>query len=140
METYTLREAAELTGTSVAAMRKKADRNQLRTVLQNGVRRVPRSELERHGLPVEPRPAPASEVIGELLARLEQQAAELVTLRQLPQCIERQEQDHAAQLAAELELREQAEREAEELRLWRDRVSRAGWLERRRLVRELRTA
>jgi vacuolar-type H+-ATPase subunit I/STV1 len=140
VETYTLREAAELTGTTVAAMRKKADREQLRTVLREGVRRVPRSELERLGLPVEPRPAATTEVISELLARLEQQAAELASLRQLPQRIQHQEQEHAAELAASLEMREQAEQEAAELRLWRERVASAGWLERRRLVRKLRTA
>lgn len=137
METYTLKEASELTGVSLAAMRKKADRGQLRTVLRDGVRRVPRSELDRHGLPIEPRPAPASEVVGELLARLEQQAAELVTLRQLPERISRQEQEHAAQLADLQEMREHAEREADELRLWRERVAAAGWLERRRLMREV---
>jgi hypothetical protein len=39
-----------------------------------------------------------------------------------------------------LEMRKQAEQEAAELRLWRERVAASGWRERRRLVRELRTA
>jgi excisionase family DNA binding protein len=46
----TLREAAELCGVSLNTLRKRADRGQLRVVLSGGVRRVPRSELERAGL------------------------------------------------------------------------------------------
>lgn len=50
METLTLRQAAELCGVSVKAMRNRADRGSIQTVLQGGERRVPRSELERAGL------------------------------------------------------------------------------------------
>ncbi len=135
-----MREAADRTGTTVAAMRKKAERGQLRTVLRDGKRRVPRSELERLGLPVELRPVATPEVVGELLARLEQQAAELSSLRQLPARIELQEHDHAAQIAAVLEMRKQAEQQTADLHAWQERLVAAGWLERRRLVRELRTS
>lgn len=48
--THTLREAAELCGLTLTAMRKRADRGAMRTVLLDGVRRVPASELERLGL------------------------------------------------------------------------------------------
>ncbi len=140
METYTLREAAALTGTTLAAMRKKAERGQLRTVIRDGKRRVPRAELERLGLPVEPRPAATAEVVAELIARLEQQAAELASLRQLPARIDRQEQEHAQQLATEQALRVQAVQAADEQRQQLGLIASAGWRERRRIMRELRTA
>lgn len=45
MPTHTLRQAAELCDTTVTAMRSRADRGSLQTVLIDGERRVPEAEL-----------------------------------------------------------------------------------------------
>ncbi len=50
METLTIAEAAEATGLTKKAIRNRVDRGQLRAVLRDGVRRIPRSELDRAGL------------------------------------------------------------------------------------------
>jgi hypothetical protein len=39
-----------------------------------------------------------------------------------------------------LEMRKQAEQQTADLHAWQERLVAAGWLERRRLVRELRTS
>lgn len=97
METFTIAEAAAATGLTKKAMRNRVDRGQLRAVLRDGVRRIPRSELDRLGLlgagseaaerqvPHEAASAEAvrSEVIRELLDRVERQSAEITTLRAL---------------------------------------------------------
>src|SRR6266508_5673258 len=97
METYTFAEAAEATGLTKKALRNRVYRGQIRAVLRDGVRRIPRSELERVGLALDEgetldeaqerhetaggiaRPG----VVSELLDRLERQAGELVELRAL---------------------------------------------------------
>lgn len=50
VNTFTIREAAEHCGVTYQAMRKRVDRETLRTVKKDGVRVIPRSELERAGL------------------------------------------------------------------------------------------
>ncbi|MGH3022196.1 MAG: helix-turn-helix domain-containing protein [Gaiellaceae bacterium] len=65
MRTYTITEAAELTGTSRKAIARRVERGSLRSVVRNGRRRIPRSELVRAGLLEEtagraPRSAPSS--------------------------------------------------------------------------------
>jgi cell division protein FtsB len=49
-ETYTIREAAERCDFSYEALRRRVDRGSLRAIVDNGVRRLARSELERAGL------------------------------------------------------------------------------------------
>jgi excisionase family DNA binding protein len=133
METYTLKEAAELTGLSYEALRSRVDRGQIRALApgRGRTRRIPRSQLESAGLSVEPRPAPTAEIVSELIAKLEEQAGELITLRQLEvragSLVEKAAADQAA--------REQAERELNELRNWSEEVRSASWLQRRRLLR-----
>lgn len=98
METLTIAEAAETTGLTKKAIRNRVDRGQLRAVLRDGVRHIPRSEIERAGLTPgfieagdeasmrqEATPGKPSEASGwnELLGRLERQAGELAELRQL---------------------------------------------------------
>jgi len=95
MQTYSLREAAELCGTTLIAMRSRADRGSLQTVLQDGERRVPHAELERAGL------LPDAE-LQQLRRRVEQLTDELASSRQLVVSTER-----AA--AAEREARERLE-------------------------------
>ena len=156
METYTLSEAAERSGVSVEAMRRRADRGTLRTVKREGVRRVPRSELERAGLRVGD-PAHVSDVVRELTETIRRQERELVSLRALPERVESTRRDHEreAEARAAAEVRAQAAEEearqeqaaaleaqavAEAAREWRKQVARAGWRERRRLLREVRAA
>jgi predicted nuclease with TOPRIM domain len=93
METFTFAEAAEVTGISKKALRNRVYRGHLQAVLRDGVRRIPRSELERAGLLTSPSNASdvSSEVpletagetgmLNELLNRLERQAGELAELR-----------------------------------------------------------
>ena len=50
MRTYTITEAAELTGLSRKAIARRVERGSLRSVVRNGRRRIPRSELARSGL------------------------------------------------------------------------------------------
>ena len=50
MRTYTITEAAELTGLSRKAIARRVERGSLRSVVRNGRRRIPRSELTRAGL------------------------------------------------------------------------------------------
>ncbi len=161
METYTLREAAGLTGTSQEALRKRVDRGTIRSVKRAGVRRIPRSELERAGLRIG-EPADANDIVRELTEKIDAQAQELARLRALPERVEeyRRQADVEAKARQEAEAlarvesdgREAAEREREAEREARVRVeaerraadeqlkrfAAAGWRERRRLLRELR--
>jgi excisionase family DNA binding protein len=50
MRTYTITEAADLTGLSRKAIARRVERGSLRSVVRNGRRRIPRSELARAGL------------------------------------------------------------------------------------------
>lgn len=78
MELLTLAEAAELTGVNLKALRARADRKTLPTVLgEDGVRRVAASDLTAAGFTIErgtpPQQPPTPEAIGplaELLAEL----------------------------------------------------------------------
>jgi excisionase family DNA binding protein len=133
METYTLREAAALTGLTYEALRSRVDRGQIRALApgRGRTRRIPRSELESAGLSVEPRPAPTAEIVSGLIAKLEAQAGELIKLRQLEvragSLVEKAAEERAA--------RELAERDLNELRSWSEEVRSASWLQRRRLLR-----
>lgn len=98
MKTFTFAEAAEATGLTKKALRNRVYRGQIQAVLNDGVRRIPRSELEREGLLTsdgetgerhEIAPEIAHELSQEtglmsnLLERLERQAGELAELRLL---------------------------------------------------------
>jgi excisionase family DNA binding protein len=50
LRTYTITEAADLTGFSRKAIARRVERGSLRSVVRNGRRRIPRSELVRNGL------------------------------------------------------------------------------------------
>jgi excisionase family DNA binding protein len=107
--TYTISEAAELTGLTRKAITRRVERGSLRSVVRRGRRLIPRSELERAGLiapeadapdriasapgllspqgpPVEPPLSPFGDqalasLLRELLERLERQASELAQYR-----------------------------------------------------------
>ena len=94
METYTINEAAGLTGLSEKSVRNRVDRGQLRVVKRDGLRRIPRSELKRAGLIREQEATQEGQdggggvvrepaVVGQLLDRLERQANQLGELRAL---------------------------------------------------------
>jgi excisionase family DNA binding protein len=133
METYTLREAAELSGLSYEAIRSRVDRGQISAVSpgRGKARRIIRTELEAAGLSVEPRPATTAAVVSELLAKLETQAGEMAKLRQL----EARAGSLVAQAEAEREARGRAEADLIELRNWTEQVRSASWRQRRRLLR-----
>lgn len=97
METYTISEAARLSGLSQKSIRNRVDRGQLRAVKRDGLRRIPRSEMRRAGLlrGSEEASEPAAEsdtvelrmatepLLGQLLDRLERQAERLGEYRAL---------------------------------------------------------
>ena len=101
-ETFTIREAAKRCGVTYQAMRKRVDRGALQTVKREGVRRIPRSELERAGL----WPGSTTSDV-ELRAENERLRQELEAHRVLA------EQAQSAE-AAERSARERAERGAVE--------------------------
>lgn len=126
MEMLTIAEAAEVTGLTKKALRNRVDRGQVRSVLRDGMRHIPRSELERAGLMgqrdeaaaeateagkigIERQGASSLEaVIDSLHDRLEQQAAELGRLRLLT---EQADSLKAAALETERRAREALEAE-----------------------------
>jgi len=111
LRTYTISEAAEVTGLSRKAIARRVERGSLRSVVRNGRRRIPRSELARAGLLVEgetqpreggpgapflPRPAVGAELsetgttedmlaalFREVLDRFERQSQEIAQYRAL---------------------------------------------------------
>jgi excisionase family DNA binding protein len=134
VETFTVREAAELTGLGLQALRSRVDRGQIRAVSpgRGKARRIPRAELESAGLSVEPRPAATSDVVSKLLATLETQAAELASLRQ----IEENAGSLAAAVEAEKKNRELAEQEIHRLRAHLEQVKTAPFWQRRKLLNQ----
>lgn len=159
METYTIAEAAQATTLNKKAIRNRVDRGQMRPILRDGVRGVPRSELERAGLSgsaseavrevdegEEPGPRQFTDpgATPEALDRLERQAGELAELRLLTREADslRGERDrieaalHESRArASELEAKLTVERQAGDERV--RRLVGAGWRE-QRLMRELR--
>ncbi|HSE81640.1 MAG TPA: helix-turn-helix domain-containing protein [Gaiellaceae bacterium] len=111
VRTYTITEAADLTGLSRKAIARRVERGSLRSVVRNGRRRIPRSELVRAGLlgedgeqprasdpdaPVIPRPSPGgalaetgsseemlAALFREVLDRFERQSQEIAQYRAL---------------------------------------------------------
>jgi hypothetical protein len=92
VRSFTISEAAEATGLTQKALRARIDQGRVRAVLREGVPpRIPESELRRAGLLPErndleqPSDGPASdgtsEIVRELVAVIERQAAELAALR-----------------------------------------------------------
>jgi helix-turn-helix protein len=100
--TYTIAEASELTGLSRKALARRVERGSLRSVVRNGRRLIPRSELVRAGLVVEEREERGTErgttdlpavtgdsetalvlLIRDLMERVERQANELAQFRAL---------------------------------------------------------
>lgn len=134
VNTFTIAEAAELTGLTKKALRHRVDRGQIRAEKDGNIRRIARAELERVGLAVEsphdggPTAAPsATQALQSALVTAEQRLA----------------QSERA-LARERVLREQAElrltgavAEAERERERSRRFAGAGPIERRRLAREI---
>jgi hypothetical protein len=96
VNSFTIAEAAEVSGLTQKALRARIDGGQVRAVLRDGAPpRIPESELRRAGLlptaaprAAEPgdgvRERAGSEIVRELVAVIERQAAELAELRARP--------------------------------------------------------
>ncbi len=154
MKTYTTQEAAELTGSSVRALRKRIERGQLRAVQQGRYWRIPHSELERAGLTGslgttedqgtegtrhDPEPVLAAlELERSERLRLTQEVARLRPLTaQIERVTDDLHRERAERKTAEAKAAE-ATSQAEEL-LEREReLATAGFFTRRRLLREMR--
>ncbi len=91
---------------------------------------MPRAELEAAGLSVEDKPATTAKLVSDLLAKLEAQAGELASLRQL----EQRAGSLVAQVEAEAKSREIAELEAHRLRCQIDAAKNARFWQRRRVL------
>ncbi len=133
---------------SYQALRRRVDRGSVQTVMKDGARRVPRSELERVGLwPGAQESAPAE--VQRLQHELDIAHQELRKLRLLPrevdaerkarECIEAALHEERAERQAAQAAREAELRTAEEASAKLAQVARAGFWERRRLLRALRT-
>lgn len=106
METFTIREAAQRCDVSYQLMRKRVDRGTVSTVKRDGVRLIPRTELERTGLWPGSQPAQSDSLeLATLRAQLAEAERELTGLRPLP-----------AKLEAERKARELAEQATHEHR------------------------
>jgi hypothetical protein len=90
MRSFTISEAAEATGLTQKALRARIEEGRVRAVLRDGLPpRIPESELHRAGLLPERdepnfgngSPSEESEIVRELVAVIERQAAELAALR-----------------------------------------------------------
>jgi excisionase family DNA binding protein len=105
LRTYTITEAADLTGLSRKAVARRVERGSLRSVVRSGRRRIPRSELERAGLldggeqrPLDGDPAapflprPSSEALAEATSTEDMLAA---LFREVLDRFERQSQEIA---------------------------------------------
>ena len=147
METFTIREAAERCQVSYEALRRRADRGSVQTVQRDGVRRIPRAELERVGLWPGPK-SDAPEEVQRLHDELDHARSELRDLRLLPRKIEAEQrareliestlyQERAENQSLELQLRE-IEQARIEASAKLDQLSQVGFFARRRLLRELR--
>jgi excisionase family DNA binding protein len=105
VRTYTITEAADLTGLSRKAIARRVERGSLRSVVRSGRRRIPRTELERAGLldggeqhppdgdPAAPfLPRPSSEALAETTSTEDMLAA---LFREVLDRFERQSQEIA---------------------------------------------
>lgn len=134
-----MRELSELSGVSVAALRKRCERGQLRYVVRAGARRVPRIEAEAAGLRLSPKPAQADQVIAELLRQLTAAQQELLALRQLPQRVEQAHRDLAGEAAAKTAAETALTQERAAHQQLREQLVASNWLKRRQLLRQLRS-
>ena len=149
MRTYTTREAAQLTGSTVRALRKRIERGQLRAVRRGRYWHISHDELERIGLLEPSRGAEGTEPGGTRdLPELDRLRAENTRLRQevaglrpLTAWIETATSDLVRERAARKAAEARAEAAADavaDLRERQRRLATAGPLERRRLLSELR--
>jgi hypothetical protein len=147
METFTIREAAERCQVSYEALRRRADRGSVQTVRKEGVRRIPRVELERVGLWPGVR-SDAPEEVQRLQAELEQARGQLRELRLLPRKVDAERkarelievtlhQERAEKQSLALQLSE-LEQEQAAIGVKLESLRSAGFFARRRLLRELR--
>lgn len=148
METFTIREAAERCGQTYQAIRKRVDRGTVQAVKHHdGVRRIPRSELERTGLwPGSTPQLPDNQELVALQARVAELEA-LVSTRDAQLAAERQareiaelavHEERAGHQTAAAQLAEIEARAAEDSRLV-SRLASGSVVERWRARRELRT-
>ena len=151
MRTYTTQEAAELTGSTVRALRKRIERGQLLAVQHGRYWRIPHSELERCGLIGPDGGTEAAQRPGDLVAvfaALERERAERRRLDQeiallrfltahVVRITKRLQGERAERLAAEARAADATDA-AEALQNGVRELAFAGFFTRRRMLRELR--
>ena len=149
METFTIREAAQRCQISYEALRRRVDRGTVQTVRKEGIRLIPRGELERVDLWPGAR-SDAPEEVQRLQVELERVRGELKELRLLPRKVDEERQAREvfeSKWHQERTTRQAAEARLQELELAHveisrqlDQLSKAGFFAfaRRRLLRRLR--
>lgn len=133
----TIREAAEATGLTQKAIKRRVERGSLRSVLRDGRRLIPASEIERAGLAGDVVHAPQGPGsngatppgLAELVAIIERQATELAEAKLLTRQAEslsvvaEQERQRANELEAQLhELRAKLAQAEAQRPWWRRRT------------------
>jgi chromosome segregation ATPase len=132
VQSFTVSEAAEISGHAEDAIRSRVDRGELRCVLCEGLLRIPRSELRRVGLlgagsespeaqKSGARAAGEAEAVRILVARVEAQAKEIAKLRARAAELKNLRADRH-RLESELSKARVLAAEAERLRAERSRI------------------
>jgi DNA repair exonuclease SbcCD ATPase subunit len=144
---FTIRQAAEHCGVSYQSLRKRVDRGTIKALQreEDGLRLIPRAELERVGLWPGSTPEGTSAEAGHLRTRVAELERELAALRALPQQVDAERQARelaeaamhearAAQTTIAAQLAEVEQRSTATI----ERLASGSVLERWRARRELR--
>jgi excisionase family DNA binding protein len=135
-DVLTIRQAAKTCGIGYEALRRRVDRGTIRSVKgHDGVRRIPRSELERAGLwPGAPAPGADVQLRAELAQARTQLQSALARAR-----VEREARERAEAAAFEYRASQAvAEAQREELQRQLEEIAAAGPIRAYRLRRKLR--
>jgi hypothetical protein len=137
MQSYTVREAAEVCGISYQAMRTRVDRGQLQVIKRDGTRRITEGELESAGL----FGGPSDPEIVQLRSENAQLRQELQTMRTLPARVEaeREARDRMEQAFHQARAEKQAaDQGAQAMQAQLEEIAAAGPIRALRLRRKLR--
>jgi len=137
MQSYTVREAAEVCGISYQAMRTRADRGQLQVIKRDGTRRITEGELETAGL----LGSSSDPEIVRLRSENAQLRQELQAMRTLPARVEaeREARDRMEQAFHQARAEKQAaDQGAQAIQIQLEEIAAAGPIRALRLRRKMR--
>ncbi len=137
MQSYTVREAAEVCGISYQAMRTRVDRGQLQVIKRDGTRRITEGELETAGL----LGSSSDPEIVRLRSENAQLRQELQAMRTLPARVEaeREARDRMEQAFHQARAEKQAaDQGAQAIQIQLEEIAAAGPIRALRLRRKMR--